>query len=400
MVWPYWFVIGLVLLAALVTIAYVIWITSMLGYEELQVPNEVIYPIACIYLPNAETSTMELGGIVFIYRDNDLQAPWQLEDKVKTKLSPSDWGDSMKLEKLGITKEPGYNSFRIYHKNKELMQHAYQTWTSSVFHAMVMPIELFLRVSLFPLWTMIDFVSHERKVAAGLIVLPNLYNNLAVLECVQSNVSIIEAYNSIYVKYTDAALYKIIPYDSSRQPSYFVEELMTYVNDPKTKSPPTSASTLIPAAASPGAATVSGYIETPGTAAMQEQDDYEIQKWKNIRDVIAPSSDRFTWYGDVNSSYIGPEFRPRYDASIDTTTTLPMPPRLLTPRSGMAGVSSRAANLDPTPLAFPFRGSRFVTTTPTRCKEGKGCTKSGDALLREGFDLMPSDSVFLDAWGM
>ncbi len=213
MTWPYWFVIGLVLLAMIVTISYIAWIRSIAEYVEFHIPNDAIAPIACIYVEDPVTHTMSMGGYIILYRDANLQAPWQLEDKLSEKLTLVTNGKETNFENVDVTKEPGYNSYRIYYKNKELLQHAIKSWSSSIFHALVMPIELLLRISLFPLWTMIDFVSHERRLIAGVIAFPNLRDRPATLACLKDNISIIEAYNSVYVKFSDSLSYKIIPYE-------------------------------------------------------------------------------------------------------------------------------------------------------------------------------------------
>ena len=112
MTWPFWLVIALVVLAALITFAYVIWIQSRTDYEELKIENDSMIMIATVRLKSDTDKKEVLGGYLILYRDSNLQAPWQLEDKIEEKL-----GDAIDsrctIEMATVIKEPGYNSFQV-----------------------------------------------------------------------------------------------------------------------------------------------------------------------------------------------------------------------------------------------------------------------------------------------
>jgi hypothetical protein len=230
MTWPVWFVVGLVLIAALVTVAYVVWLSSIAGYTEVKIPNEEFSPLAEVLLCDERTGEEELIGYVVAYRNAEPQSPWQLDEKLESKVASERKG---KLEHMTVIKEPGYNSFRIYHKNKEMLKDAYKAWSNSAFHAIIMPLELLLRASLFPLWTMIDFVSHERRVAAGLVLFPDVYLSPDAMSQIKASVSVVEAYNTLYTRMTDCGSirFKKIEGTSSRSAMSFERESKEHHSD-------------------------------------------------------------------------------------------------------------------------------------------------------------------------
>lgn len=222
MTWPLLLVIGLVLIAALISVAYIIWLQSSAGYRELQVANDAVSIIADVYLTDGDATPTAspsgtLAGHIVVYRDTNLQSPWQLADQLKAKIEPTISDDpAKKFEAVTVVKDPGYNSFRVYHKNKDLLVYAYKAWTNSVFHALVMPIEILLRASLFPLWTMIDFVSHERRVVAGLVLYPELASRPETVSLIEDCISIVEAYDALYVRMTDCKMFRFDCYAKAK----------------------------------------------------------------------------------------------------------------------------------------------------------------------------------------
>lgn len=232
--WPWWFVIGLIVLAALITIAYTIWIKSIAGYTEIQVPNGEVIPVAEVCV-NPDADAIIPIGLIVLHRDNDMQVPWQLNERLSSKVTDMLAPNETKLLPLTVVKEPGYNSFRIYHKNKDTFLHAYKAWTNSVFHATLMPLEVLLRASLFPLWSMIDLVSHERRVSAAFIPYFSFDGNGVdrFLSELEKSISIVETYGSIYLHLSREGSFQFCPIGKGEEngPQSSEETLTTYLEN-------------------------------------------------------------------------------------------------------------------------------------------------------------------------
>jgi len=246
MTWPLWLVIGLVIIAALITIVYEQWITRFGGYTLIDLPFDEVTLLARVYASyqTDEGTDERLLGWVVAYRDSDYLPPWQLHDRFEEKLShmasrptadldsvadsdtdsvaDSDTDSAAASGELSVasgglavmsrrwgqvcvTKEPGFNSYLIYHRNRRLLAHAANAWSHSAFHAALMPIEVILRVSLLPLQTMFDFVSHERRVVAGFIPsLPSL-SLVEMAKRVCSMLTIVEGYDCVFYRVNKSA---------------------------------------------------------------------------------------------------------------------------------------------------------------------------------------------------
>ncbi|MFA5091210.1 MAG: hypothetical protein WC483_01040 [Candidatus Paceibacterota bacterium] len=200
MTWPIWFVIGLTIIAALSTVVYAIWLNQVAGYVRTNVDDGRIVPLVM-------ASTEENGpiAILVVYRSPDPLLHRQLQEKMKERLCHFA-ADAIPLH---TTKEPGYNVFRSFHKNKDQLIHAYSEWRHSFFHACMMPIELILRATVFPLWTMLDLVSHEGRVAAALVFHPDV--NEETRRIIEKRVSVVETYNDIYFKTEDTCAIRFTP---------------------------------------------------------------------------------------------------------------------------------------------------------------------------------------------
>lgn len=188
--WPLWFVIGLAIIAALATIIYSIWLNRIAHYRRFLLDNEKITVLAEVRLDDKPV------GYLTFYRSTDPVPHQQLTAKMIAA------AEGCKVYHLPVSKEPGYNTFRTYHKNKEQFLVAYREWSTSLFHALMAPIEIVLRFTVFPLWTMIDLVSHDHRTAAGILFLPDIGSEERdiVIAAAAKNVSVVETYDELYIK--------------------------------------------------------------------------------------------------------------------------------------------------------------------------------------------------------
>ena len=162
--WQFVLVVGLILLVIVISWVYVYWMKRRYGYQALDIPPNAIYLAGRI----VDDRDPNNPALLVVYREENYLEAWELERNL-ARLASSKY-PSYVLHPLHVTTEPGYNAFRIVEKQKHWLQQAPKTWTSSIFHLMAAPIEIVLRWHYFPIWTMIDFVSHTRHVAAGILI--------------------------------------------------------------------------------------------------------------------------------------------------------------------------------------------------------------------------------------
>lgn len=242
--WPLWFVLGLVILAACITFAYMIWLQEIAGYVEVGLADThsenagVIVTVRRRSPPHAhdpraleERDDVPVAVIV-ASQSKEPTPPWVLDEKMAAKMETSPVVQSTRgsaedvVSRVTVVKEPGYNAFIVYHKHIAWLMHASRAWRNSFFHAAMMPVEILLRWSSFPILTMMDMVSHDRRVAACLVV----KSGQDATECkrieeeVKKRVSIIETYDSVYAHVDNSGEYvfEVHSPDGGNCPQYSV----------------------------------------------------------------------------------------------------------------------------------------------------------------------------------
>jgi hypothetical protein len=189
----YWLVIGLIVVATIVSVMYIYLARTRWGYEALDIPVGEVYLIGKIVDPQVP----DKPALLMAYREEYQQEPWKLQQMLEKKLLAK-YPDH-RIEPVHVTKEPGYNSYRIMLKQKEWAKSTYKNMRTSLFHMLSLPVELILRWMYLPIWTVIDFVSQDRKVAVALVVPPDL----AVPDAKRSeeaDISVIESYGQLYFR--------------------------------------------------------------------------------------------------------------------------------------------------------------------------------------------------------
>ena len=80
---------------------------------------------------------------------------------------------------------------------KELARHTYRNWKCSIFNAAILPIDLMVRWWYLPVWTVVDFISQDRRVGAALLIPPG---TSADTKSAPADISIVETHNKVYFK--------------------------------------------------------------------------------------------------------------------------------------------------------------------------------------------------------
>jgi len=208
--WPLLFVIGLVIIAALISMLYMMWLQSVLDYSALGVEEFELNIVAEIRLDNERSEVGDAANgvegaasegevaYVVIYREDQPKPAWQLSRQLRSRAKERFPG--WIIEEAHMSREPGFNAFRIWNKQREWFFAASQEWMGSAFHAFVMPIEILVRFTLFPVWTMIDFISHERCAVAALVMPSCIHEKLA--RETFKDLSLVESYYDVYASPT------------------------------------------------------------------------------------------------------------------------------------------------------------------------------------------------------
>lgn len=168
--WSIYIALGIVTLAGIISVIYMWWYKSRRGFTRLAVESEKLTIIGecVIRAESGYQAFTEEAGQVLVYSSASLLSPMELDAKA-LEVMHRDYPDHAIIP-LPIPLEPGYNAFRIADKQLTWLSNAMVAWRSSVFHALMLPLELFLRWSFLPTWMMIDFVDHVGRYYAAVII--------------------------------------------------------------------------------------------------------------------------------------------------------------------------------------------------------------------------------------
>jgi hypothetical protein len=199
--WPIWIVVGVVAIAAMISMIYMWWLQNKQGYEPLPIESDKLIPILRIGPDARNGSAGEIGGvgggddgIILVYRSESGLSPVELDSKVIARIH-AEYPD-YSIKPLPIPLEPGYNAFRIGEKQMNWYRGAFGTPPTSIFHVMTIPLELFVRWTFLPTWMLIDFVDHIGKCYAALIVPTDAIKR--GLKYTVPKLNLIEGHDSLY----------------------------------------------------------------------------------------------------------------------------------------------------------------------------------------------------------
>lgn len=183
-------IVGVIIIAAVITVTYSIWLRYVAGYYEMDVPYEKVVPVASVH----DVAGRMIGELI-VYRERDSMPPEKLDSIMWKRASEYFGNGNITITPIKVTRDPGYGVFRVYHKNKALLVAAKEEWSSSIFHFLTMPAELFIRATLFPWMTLVDLVSHDRKMAAC-IVSDSSFDPSDI----DRSISLVESYGTAFIK--------------------------------------------------------------------------------------------------------------------------------------------------------------------------------------------------------
>lgn len=194
MTFPFYIVIGLLVAAVLISMAYLFWVEKVWDYQELDVKTGEVSVIGRIVDPLFP----DQPALLVVYREEYPQEPWKLQQALEKKLK--DALPYYQVQPVHVSKEPGYNVHRIWQKQKEWAKNTVRNWRSSLFHVLTFPIDFTLRWIYLPVWTMIDFVSHDRRTVAAVAFPPGVPVERS--DCREraddARISIIESFGKVY----------------------------------------------------------------------------------------------------------------------------------------------------------------------------------------------------------
>lgn len=157
--------------AALISIIYVWWMINVSGYVLVNTPSDEICVIGRVDPVTGDVDKCAGKPLpdepyLIVYQAKNPSAPWELFEKL-TELARDELPEHELVQVL-VTKDPGLTTFRIITKQKEWAKAALRTWSSSIFHLAMAPIELIMRLIYLPVWVIVDFISHDRKAVAAI----------------------------------------------------------------------------------------------------------------------------------------------------------------------------------------------------------------------------------------
>lgn len=164
-------VVGLVLVAAIISMLYMWYVTTRAGYRRMVLPAETVQPIATLS-PTSPTSSAPAGtaaeATLVVYRSESAISPMELDAKAVDAIHAA--YPEHYIRPFPVPLEPFYNVFRIWEKQTTWLRNASISWRTSAFQLAIMPIELFLRWTFLPTWMLIDFVDHVGIYYAALVI--------------------------------------------------------------------------------------------------------------------------------------------------------------------------------------------------------------------------------------
>ena len=189
-------VIGLLVLAALISSVYISSRVINNGYTLLDVNTEEFKTVATI---PGKTHDEDIS--VVVYRSRIQKPGWELTQELHNEMMKRYDGYSARDIKIGL--EPGYSAFRIYEKQRDWTISALTEWPTSIFHAIILPIDVFVRSMYFTTWTMIDFVSRDHCIAAAIVTKKesDIFNHLDV-SLIETHVSRDSSTSGLYMRLT------------------------------------------------------------------------------------------------------------------------------------------------------------------------------------------------------
>jgi len=178
---PYWFIIGVIILAALITLVF----SKVLSERDHDF----------IVLPDGET-------VLFEVYDNGVHVGRIM---VNHEHEPVDQRTGMHNAKHGhrgavllpTPRDPGFNACHIIRKYKRLFKSAMADYSSTPIAMPFFPFEVLIRVAFFPVFTAVDIVSHDRKVF--LYFVPDDINYRKIPE----GVHLVEFYRGVHLSVRD-----------------------------------------------------------------------------------------------------------------------------------------------------------------------------------------------------